>query len=316
VFDQAFSTANFRRIYDYENRKGHFLDGRFFPKVAELTCKLKDCARDIRERRRSKYANGIENSTSPELTQLYERRSELRSEKEELLVQEFDKLCSEIESPTFALGLRAGGLVRGKSVYTSGDSPASFFALKQIQYNIFRLYKVKQSNRHNIICQLRELLADKFPKYVIRTDISGFYENIPREGMLSQLANDSLLTSASTRLVKRLLWEYSQLCGAKHGIPRGLGISAYLAELYLRWFDREIRRVPGVLYYARYVDDIAVIYVPSPGRDATALQRRISQLFDDYGLSQNPDKTAEVFVNGTQIHSLDLNQARLESHFV
>lgn len=305
MFDQAFSTANFRRIYDYENRKGHLLDSRFFPEIAEVTFELRDCARDISERRLFNRANGIENATSAELSQLYDRRSELRAKKEALLVQEFDKLCSAIESPTFALGLQKGGVVRGKPVYTSGDSAASFFALKQIQYNIYRLYKVKQSNRHNIICQLRELLADKFPKYVIRTDISGFYENIPREGMLSQLANDSLLTSASTRLVKRVLWEYSQISGADRGIPRGIGISAYLAELYLRWFDRDIRRFPGVLHYARYVDDIVVIYVPPPGRDATGLQDHITKQFKKHGLSKNTAKTSEFFVNGSQQHILE-----------
>lgn len=42
------------------------------------------------------------------------------------------------------------------------------------------------------------------------------------------------------------------------GLPRGLGISAVLSELRMKYFDLSLRRVEGVYYYARFVDDIIV----------------------------------------------------------
>jgi hypothetical protein len=146
--------------------------------------------------------------------------------------------------------------IRGKRVYTAGESATAYFALKKIQHNIRRLYKVQQSNRYQIVCQLRELLRDRLPKYVFRLDFSGFYESIPRKHLLSFISDDPLLTLSSKRLIKRILWEYGELSGDERGLPRGIGISAYLAELFMRHFDDRIRSFPGVVYYARYVDDI------------------------------------------------------------
>ena len=46
------------------------------------------------------------------------------------------------------------------------------------------------------------------------------------------------------------------------GVPRGFGVSAYLSELYMREIDNEIKALPDVIYYARYVDDIVIIFSP------------------------------------------------------
>lgn len=42
------------------------------------------------------------------------------------------------------------------------------------------------------------------------------------------------------------------------GLPKGLGISAVLSELYMKYFDIEFKKIEGVYYYARFVDDIIV----------------------------------------------------------
>ena len=47
------------------------------------------------------------------------------------------------------------------------------------------------------------------------------------------------------------------------GIPRGLAFSSYLAELYMMPIDTAIRKLDGVYYYKRYVDDIILIADPS-----------------------------------------------------
>jgi hypothetical protein len=45
---------------------------------------------------------------------------------------------------------------------------------------------------------------------------------------------------------------------AEKGLPRGLGISAAMSEMYLKYFDLDMKRIEGVYFYARFVDDIIV----------------------------------------------------------
>ena len=66
----------------------------------------------------------------------------------------------------------------GKNVYPVGKDPSSYFAMKQLQFNINRTFKVKQGNRYLISKQLQSLLKDDYPKILLRTDIRGFYENV------------------------------------------------------------------------------------------------------------------------------------------
>ena len=41
IINQSFSPENFRTIFDYENRRGVYLEGRFFPEIAKLTDEIK-----------------------------------------------------------------------------------------------------------------------------------------------------------------------------------------------------------------------------------------------------------------------------------
>lgn len=305
MFDQAFSARNFRRIFDFENRKGRYLEGIFFPEVAELTNRAKALAHEIRQCRFALAARGIPAEESSELTNLYEQKRELRQQKEAVLTNALEEISSQVASNDFTIGIRVGGVVRGKPVYTDDGTAPAFFCIKQIQRNISKLYKVRQSNRHFIVSQLREFLSDRFPKYVLRTDIAEFYESIPRHGLLESLAAESLLTPASTRLLKQLLWEYNRLSCTSDGIPRGIGVSAYLAELYMRRFDARIRALPSLVYYARYVDDIVMIYVPEPGGDESTLQKRVEDTFRETGLKQNITKTQLIKVDGSSEKKLD-----------
>jgi hypothetical protein len=45
---------------------------------------------------------------------------------------------------------------------------------------------------------------------------------------------------------------------AQYGLPFGLNISATLSEIYMKAFDRDIKKIDGIYFYVRYVDDILV----------------------------------------------------------
>jgi hypothetical protein len=165
---------------------------------------------------------------------------------------------------------------------------------------------VKPSNRDYILSQLCLLLNDGFPKKIFRTDIKDFYESIPHDYLIKKIDNNSLLDFSSKKVIKNILhqyWKFRIANGGvnstdiKRGIPRGVGISAYLSELYLRDFDKQVSSLEYVTSYFRYVDDIIVIFTPNSRRDNktnTAYKNSISNILRSYGASINLDKTSIV----------------------
>jgi hypothetical protein len=302
--DQSFSSENFRKIFDYENRKGVYLEGIFFPEIEKLTKKIKDSVRDIKDHSRNKDKT---NADIYEIKKedLHEIKKKLKEKKETLLMKELEKISSEVTDKNFSLSLQEIDIGTEKVAYSAGSTPYAYFALKQLQYNIRKLYKVQQGNRYNIVCQLREILSDKFPKYLIRTDLSGFYESIPRDKLLNKINNDPLLTLASKKLIKKILHEYGELSGRKKGLPRGIGISAYLSELYMRKFDETIQNHPNVIYYSRYVDDIIIICIPDPVHGSIKIKKVLTKEIKSCGLKRNRDKTEIHCIDGKTTISMD-----------
>ena len=123
--------------------------------------------------------------------------------------------------------------------------------------------------------------------------------------MLKQIADESLLAVTSKKLIKRLLHEYGRLSGAPLGVPRGVGVSAYLSELYMRRFDETIQAQPDVLYYARYVDDIIIICVPPPDAGVREIRRTLVRALRERRLTRNRTKTREFWIDGSTHQSVD-----------
>lgn len=288
MLDQSFSIKNFRDIFDIENRKGNYLEGKFFPEVEKVTNKIQKC--------RKKYRQYVKEGNEKQKQEVTINLEELKLQKERLLIEVLSEVSNTVTSGEFSFDLNRVDIGNDKSLFVANETAPTFFSLKQLQYNIHRLYKVKQENRHKIICQLRELLSDKFPKQIFRTDISSFYESIPWEKLWRRLRDDSLLTPASKKIIWKILSEYSQLTMKNVGLPRGIGISAYLAELYMRDIDSAIREYPGVVYYARYVDDFFIIYCPPPNSGISDFQIPFRNELHKLGLKINKNKTKTILV--------------------
>jgi hypothetical protein len=195
---------------------------------------------------------------------------------------------------------------KGKAIFRIDGSAETFFVVKQLQRTINRIYGVKPANRHDIVCQLRDALSCDFPYDLVRTDISTFYETINRNKLLKQLDGDQLLSSSSKSFIQQALRSYGELTSDPAGIPRGVGISAYLAELYLRDLDREIRSLDGLVLYCRYVDDIIAIFARPPSADANlSYKEAILRSFASLGLQHNLEKTFEHKIDRSSKVSLD-----------
>jgi ribonucleotide reductase beta subunit family protein with ferritin-like domain len=174
--------------------------------------------------------------------------------------------------------------------------------LRKLNDNIKRIYKDEQANRKIIISQMKVLLEETCPCWIIKTDIKSFYESIDRNRLIGKFRDDSMLSYYSMFLLNRLFNNEAIITSA--GVPRGMNISATLSEIYMRKFDKWIREYVGVYYYARFVDDI-IIFTNSL-HDVQHLIKDINIKLDELapGLVINNRKT-QIF-NGLTLKHLDI----------
>lgn len=288
---QSFSVENFQKIFDYENRKGNNLERRFpesFSESLALLPDLKDIILKIKEA-----------ANDEERTLLLSERDKLREKRIKLIENTIIDVVDNITLKKEKLTIEEGDTY-GKQSYHFENTLENLFISKKIQNNIKRLYSVKPSHRNTIIKEIINLLEDRTPKFILRTDIKSFFESIPQKKLLTKLNDDYLLSVLSKRFINETIESYNISTGQvdaelTRGIPRGIGFSAYLAELFMRDIDNYISKFEDVIYYARYVDDIIVIFSPKSkhisNTSINSYLDKIEKIIKKSGLKLNQSKT-------------------------
>lgn len=295
MLDQSFSLENFNKIFEIENRKGNFETKYYSDKFHTLSNELKK-QRKILKTYKSK---GDIPKDDEHLKKLNEEKKTIEEKKKNELEITLQKYAETVNNKNFKFKFtKFLHEDSDKDVYPVKKDAPSFFAMKQLQYNIHRTFKVKQSNRYLISKQVQTLLKDNYPKIVLRTDIKGFYESVPQERLLNMINDNQLLSPKSKTLIKNLFYSYNELTDQimlpvedRKGIPRGAGISAYLAELYMREVDNNIKRLSNHTYYGRYVDDIIILFTPSWKMCLDDYKIKVTEIINKSDLSMNPSKT-------------------------
>lgn len=288
--DQTFSAKNFQIIFDSENRKGNDIEKRFseiFNESIEIRRTIKTLTKNIhRERDKDRKL------------ELREERDTLKKDREELVSEVLEHISSNVNRSGFTVNIIKGA-VYGKTSYSLENSAENIFLSKQLQRNINQTYKIRQSSRYEILSLLVNLLEDGFPKVIVRTDIESFYESIPQFQVLQKIKDDNLLSLKTQVFIKEILNGYNKVTGQTEdykGVPRGVGVSAYLSELYMRAIDNRIKELPDLVFYARYVDDIIAVFTPQ--KEEKGLPKkykgRIQTIIEENDLSINKGKTLSI----------------------
>ncbi len=292
MLDQSFSAHNLEIIFDLENRKGN-IDINWLPEsyrnaAAEMK-KLRHQIGELKSKGHKKSKEDIERIIALEKKYIIEK------DKKEESRQAFLKDCEDkINSRDFKFTMtKFLDVEANKEVFKLNTSePAVYFVLKQLQYNINKTFQVKQANRHAILCNVKAFLHTQMPLHIIRTDISSFYESIPQTSLLEKIEGNTLLNHKSKVFIRAILKLYDDCKDESRvskgiGIPRGVGISPLLSEIYVRDIDSRIKSFIGTQFYARYVDDIFVILTTLPDRKKSANDCfiEIKSMFGKYGLT-------------------------------
>lgn len=298
MFDQSFSAKNIETVFNVENRKGHI-------DFARMPQSYRDIVSDIHAFRDEMKAYNKKKKAL--WTDAEKRDYELDKEIIDLLLKEKQAvLCTEFETIerfinkhgfNFSINVADYG---GKQYFSidNGDW-AQFYAMKLLQRNLVQLFNVDMVNRHSVMTNLKLLLNTSRPLFIIRTDISGFFESIPQERLLRLIDRNSLLGTKSKGMIKKVLLEFEHTkdvarIGVNHGVPRGIGISSPLSEIFMDRIDKRIKGRREVVFYARYVDDIFIILSSLDG--AKTIQDYYSglvNLFAEYGLTLQPEGSAK-----------------------
>ena len=197
-------------------------------------------------------------------------------------------LGNSINDGTYQFAIKAWwDLVLNNHPKGSLDSLCQNLILRKLYKNIKRIYGIGQSNRNLIVKQMVSLLIDGSHKWIIRLDIRNFYESIERSLLMERFQEDGRLNYQSISLLKNLFANPS--ISEKKGLPRGLSISSVMSELYMKYFDLEVRRMEGVFYYARFVDDIIIFCSSKISQENIWV--KIPKLLSNIGLQLNESKS-------------------------
>lgn len=226
-----------------------------------------------------------------QLNELLRKKTEERTEKEadfidflkqlmkvsaqqqkSLLQEHLSNVSSNILSSSFRFNLTPDASADPKKpVYSIGTTAEEFFAMQVLCWNVKKLFNISMSSRNEILSQLKMLLReDKNRYYIIRTDVRHCFESIPHDKLFEYLEGNNLLDVKSKSLLRGLIRKEFEnknlrpvIKAPQTGIPRGCAISSLLSEFYLSKIDEVIRRtLPGIVFMARYVDDIIIVVHP------------------------------------------------------
>lgn len=179
--------------------------------------------------------------------------------------------------------------IKGHDTFVADDINAVIIS-QIIKQELRRSYRLEPSNMDMVIEQIISLLDNPMPKLVIRADIRHFFESIPQDSLVSRLAEDGYMSKRTLKYLKGMLYKCNLLANnfEATGVPRGLAFSSYLSELYMKSVDSAIRKMEGVYFYTRYVDDIIIVADPSKaskeeywGRIESLLEKKELQLHND-----------------------------------
>jgi len=129
--------------------------------------------------------------------------------------------------------------------------------LRHVDLSLRHHGTIRTQDRHSITKQLRTVLSTDHECTVLRMDIHRCFKSISPQLAMDHVVRLPALTVRELNLFE----EYLTRAGRKRpdGIPWGISPSCTVADLVLSTFDRRCRALPGVLYYARFVDDIVLV---------------------------------------------------------
>lgn len=209
MLDQSFSANNFETIFTILNRQGKVEIDSMSEEYKTVVADIHTVNEELKTLRRRKKSLWTEEEASRH-SELQETLSSLKVKKADALSTDMESLADEVNGSSFLFNI-SKSIFDGKEEFMLSDSRAASYAMRQLLHNIKRTFKVEMSGRHQILSSIKCLLNMKMPVYIIRTDVSGFFESIPQDRLLERVLGNSLLSYKSKAFVKGILNAYEHI---------------------------------------------------------------------------------------------------------
>ncbi len=288
-----YSVRSFKALAERESRRG--------ADISRSVPALKDAVADLRARREL-YKTEVAPLALGSAARIAVRdkfrsdRQELRQIRDRALEDALQEALIQFEqtfdSGSFTFGLAPAVKLGNRQTYQISDALDVAFPAKQAAAVIRNLRVADSQSRNGIIRALKEALGKKYTHAIYRLDISSFFGSIPHDKLLKRLRSLKRLDTVTLTLISELLEEFSAITGNRVGIPQGVGMSSHLADFYLHEFDRRMKATPGVMFYARYVDDMILVLESEAALDTVKLE--IDDELQELELTKNGAKTGSI----------------------
>jgi len=287
--DQAFSLKNLKILLSEDRDKGGTLEEKYIPDAYNIRIKifkLKKSESFLKHKVRSgKISADVYARRIARLNPVLEKR---KFQHESSVVDELQNIVRHVNKKEFRLNISLlPSLVLGKKVYGVGKTLAEILAVRFIQKSLKVIHDIKMPSRDMLVSQVKSLTLDGVPKFIIRADVEQFYESVEHNHLLDVIHQSPQLSIVVKRMLTRLIKDYVTVSGDKRGLPRGIGVSAYLAEIYLSSIDEDIRKKDELFYYARYVDDMILMFAPQRQANVSNYMEFLNGILKAKGLALN-----------------------------
>jgi hypothetical protein len=168
--------------------------------------------------------------------------------------QEIDKAIECARDPV-AMATFNELTVGGRVVVSYTDYSVTL-VLRSLASNVKYRSRLKMPNRDAIVRGVIQAAEDATPMAIFRRDVVSFYESVPLAPIKDALLRSALLSPLATTVLEAFFEIHC--AGQTHGLPRGLSLSAVLAELAMQSFDQAVRSHPSIYRYFRFSDDILI----------------------------------------------------------
>lgn len=163
------------------------------------------------------------------------------------------------------------------------DKATAYVLSKLLTEELREAFNLDFPGRDCLLERLKISFSVDHPTAIIRSDIKSFFEGINHRRLLEKLKANPRVSQLAIEYYTKIFNEYErykpEIYQTGYGVPRGLAVSSYLAEVYLKDIDSEIRKLPGVLLYERYVDDFVILIKLNNEEDASEYYRKLEEIF-------------------------------------
>lgn len=202
-----------------------------------------------------------------EKIRIAEAKRELRKSRDERLKEDLQAIKEKLNNnfDNCQLEVIDAGRINTRKIFRIRESFESFVITKQVEAVLRDLHSTQGMSRHDIAKCIKVALNQPYDVKLLKIDIEKYFDNIDPQICINKLKENSEnrrpIDPITLQLIENILKQYQLLCpDSNTGIPQGIGISNQLAQIYLSEFDESWRRDTDVAFYARYVDDIIIIF--------------------------------------------------------